>query len=162
MGMTRFPRGVLCERARSWAALAPDDELSELEQKLLDAHLARCGACSRFSMQVAAVATELRAAALQPLPRPISIPTWRRRPVYARVRAVGAAAAVAVMALGIASRAPLSSSEPQQSFEFPRVVDFSGGDEAEQQTLRNLRREAIAQENAARNRPARHFGNQPA
>ena len=161
MGMTRFPRGVLCERARSWAALAPDDELSELEQKLLDAHLARCGACSRFSMQVAAVATELRAAALQPLPRPVSIPTWRRRPVYARVRTVGAAAAVAVMALGIASRAPLSTGDPQ-SLQLPRVVDFSGGDAAEQQALRNILREAIVQETAARNRPARHFGNQPA
>ena len=160
MGMTRFPRGVLCERARSWAALAPDGELSELEQKLLDAHLARCGACSRFSVQVAAVAAELRSAALQPLPRPVSIPTWRRRPAYARVRAVGAAAAVAVMALGIASRAPLSTGEQQA--QFPRVVDFSGGDVAEQQALRNILREAIAQEAAARNRPARHFGNQPA
>lgn len=161
MGMTRFPRGVLCDRARSWAALAPDGELSELEQKLLDAHLARCGACNRFSVQVAAVAAELRAAALQPIPRPVSIPTWRRRPVYARLRAVGAAAAVAVMALGIASRAPLSTGE-QQSFQLPRVVDFSGGDEAEQRALRNLSRAAAAAERAQRNRPARHFGNQPA
>jgi len=159
--MTSFSRGVLCERARSWAALAPDGELSELEQKLLDAHLARCGACNRFSVQVAAVATELRTAVLQPLPRPVSIPTWRRRPVYTRVRTVGAAAAVALMALGIASRAPLSAGE-QESFQLPRVVDFSGGGEAEQQALRNLRREAIVVANAARNRPARHFGNQPA
>jgi hypothetical protein len=152
---------VLCERARSWAALAPDGELSELEQKLLDSHLARCAGCSRFAVQVAAVATELRAAALQPLAQPVSIATWRRRPAYARVRTVGAAAAVAVMALGIASRAPLQTSD-QQAFQLPRVVDFSGGDEAEQQALRNLRREAIVQATAARNRPARHFGNQPA
>ena len=152
---------MLCERARSWAALAPDGELSELERKLLDAHLVRCDACSRFSVQVAAVAAELRAAALQPLPRPVSIPSWRRRPAYARVRTVGAAAAVAVMALGIASRAPLSTGE-RQSLQFPSVVDFSGGDEAEQQALRNIRREAIVEATAARNRPARHFGNQPA
>jgi hypothetical protein len=65
------------------------------------------------------------------------------------------------MALGIASRAPLQTSD-QQAFQLPRVVDFSGGDEAEQQALRNLRREAIVQATAARNRPARHFGNQPA
>ena len=158
--MTRFPRGVLCERARSWAALAPDCELSELEQKLLDAHLARCAACSRFAVQVAAVAAELRAASLQPLPRPVSIPTRRRLPVYARVRTVGAAAAVALMALGIASQAPFSAGE-QESFRLPRVVDFSGGDEAEQRALRNLRRAAIVAASAARNRPARHFGNQP-
>lgn len=156
-----FPREVLCERARSWAALAPDGELSELEHKLLDAHLARCGACSRFSVQVAAVAAELRGAAFQPLPRPVSIPTRRRRPVYARMRTVGAAAAVVVMAVGIASLAPLSGDE-QESFQLPRVVDFSGDDEAEQQTLLNLRREAIVAASAARNRPARHFRNQPA
>jgi len=159
--MTRFPRGVLCERARSSAALAADGELSELERKLLDAHVARCGACSRFSVEVAAVAARLRSAALQPLPRPVSIPTWRRRPVYARVRLAGAAAAVAVMALGIASRAPLSAGEPQ-ALRLAPVVDFSGGDLVEQQELRTIRREAIVAAIEARNRPARHFGNQPA
>ena len=158
--MSRVSRGVLCERARSWAALAPDGELSELEQKLLDAHLARCAACSGFSVHVAAVTAELRDAPLQPLSWPVSIPARRRQPVYARVRTVGAAAAVALMALGIASRGPLSAGD-QQSFQPPRVVDFSGGDEAEQRALRNLRREAIVAASAARNRPARHFGNQP-
>ncbi len=159
--MTRFSRGLLCERARSWAALAPDGELSELERKLLDAHVVRCGACSRFAVHVAAIAGELRAAALQPLPRPISIPVWRRRHVYARVRMVGAAAAVAVMAFGIAARSPLSDGEPQ-SFRLTPVVDFSGGDQAEHQALRDIRREAIVAAIEARNRPARHFGNQPA
>ena len=159
--MTRFSRGSLCERARSWAALAPDGELSELEGKLLDAHVARCRACGGFAAHVAAIAGELRTAALQPLPRPISIPAWRRRHVYARARMVGAAAAVAVIALGIAARAPLSAGE-QQSFRLTPVVDFSGGDQAEHQALRDLRREAIVAAIEARNRPARHFGNQPA
>ena len=61
---------------------------------------------------------------LQPLPRPLVVPIWRRRPVYARVRAVGAAAAVAVMALGVASRAPLSASD-RESFDLPRVTNFA-------------------------------------
>ena len=150
-----------CDRACSWASLAPDGELSELEQRLLDSHLARCGPCTRFARQVAAVAAELRAAALQPIPQPVAIPTWRRGTVAARVRAVGAAAAVAVMALGVASRAPLPSGE-RQSLQVQPVLDFSGGDQAEQQQLRDLRREAIVAEIEARNRPARHFGNQPA
>ena len=118
------PNGVLCERARTWAALAPDGELSELERKLLDAHVQRCAACAYFAVEVAAVASELRAAALQPLPRPLVVPIWRRRPVYTRVRAVGAAAAVAVMALGVASRAPLSASD-RESFDLPRVTNFA-------------------------------------
>ena len=122
--MVGHPNGVLCERARTWAALAPDGELSELERKLLDAHVQRCAACAQFAAEVAAVASELRAATLQPLPRPQVWPIWRRRPVYARVRAVGPAAAVAVMALGVASRAPLSASD-RESFDLPRVTNFA-------------------------------------
>ena len=122
--MVGHETGALCERARTWAALAPDGELSELERKLLAAHLQRCAACSHFAVEVAAVASELRAAALQPLPRPLVVPIWRRRPVYARVRAVGAAAAVAVMALGVASRAPLSTSE-RDTYIPPRVTNFA-------------------------------------
>lgn len=124
MNMRRHPTGVLCERARAWAALAPDGELSELERKLLEAHLGHCAACAHFAQQVAAVAVELRQAALEPLPRPVSVPVWRRRPVYARMRTVGAAAAVALMALGVASRAPLPPSE-RDSLELPRVTNFA-------------------------------------
>ena len=152
---------MLCERARTCAALAPDGELSELEHKLLDAHVARCAACNGFSVQVAAAAAELHAAALQPLPHPVSIPAWRPRPAHARMRLVGAVAAVAVMALGIASRTPLSGGE-RESLQPSRVVDVSGGDAAEQQALRSLRRDAIVAALEERNRPARHFGNQPA
>ena len=159
--MTRHPTGTPCERASCRAALAPDGELSVLEQRLLDAHLARCSGCRRFAGQVATVAAELRALALQPLPRPVSIPTWRRRSVAARVRAIGSAAAVAVMALGVASRAPLSSGE-ERSFPLPAVADLPAGDRSEGQALRDLRRETIVAEMEARNRAARHFGNLPA
>jgi predicted anti-sigma-YlaC factor YlaD len=134
--------------------------VSVLEQKLLDAHLVRCRSCSHFSAQVAAAAAELRAAALQPLPVPVSVPTRHRPRIYARARMVGAAAAVAAMALGVASRAPLSPGQ-QQTFPLPRVVDFAGGDLAEQQALRDARREAIVAALAARSRPTGHFGTQP-
>jgi hypothetical protein len=161
MGMTRFPRGVLCERARSWAALAPDGELSELERKLLDSHLVRCGPCGEFALEVAALAAELREASLQPLPRPVALPVWHRRRAWAGVRTVGAAAAVAVMALGLASHAPLSTGD-RESVNLPRVVDFSGGDQAEISRLTSQRREAIAVAKAVKNRPARRLENQPA
>ena len=116
---------AICDRARTWAALAPDGELSELERKLLDAHLTRCPSCAQFALDVAAIAAELRAAAPQPLPRPLSVPIWRRRPVYARVRAVGAAAAVAAMAVGIAERGPLTPSTGGDSFRLPQVTNFA-------------------------------------
>jgi hypothetical protein len=65
------------------------------------------------------------------------------------------------MALGIASRAPLSGGD-RESLQLPRVVDFSGGDRREMQTLWSQRREAIAIANAVKNRPARRVDNQPA
>ena len=133
-----FPRGVLCERARSWAALAPDGELSELERKLLDSHLDRCAACSSFFVEVAWTALELRRAAPEPLPHPISVPTWRRRQRYARIRTVGAAAAVAVMALGIASRAPLATTE-QNTLNLPAITDFTENLEREDAQFRSVR-----------------------
>lgn len=149
MDMARHPTGILlCERARAWAALAPDGELSELERKLLDAHLLRCAACAHFAVEVAAIASHLRREALVPLPRPVSVPVWRRRPAYARMRAVGAAAAVALMALGVASRAPLPAGNGE-SLDLPRVTNFQNaapGREVELITRRVQNLKARAQQ----------------
>ena len=144
-------QAAICERARTWAALAPDGELSELERKLLDAHVQRCAPCAHFALHVAAIAAELRAAAPQPLPRPLSVPLWRRRPVYARVRAVGAAAAVAAMALGIASRGPISPSD-NDSFRLPQVTNFANRAPEREVELIN-RRVANEKARATRFRP---------
>lgn len=57
MGVSRQP----CERARQWASLRADGELSELESALLDAHLACCDACRSFARGAALVAAALRA-----------------------------------------------------------------------------------------------------
>ena len=56
-----------CERARTWASLALDQELSELERRLLRAHLADCESCESFLVTAREVTHELRAA---PLPTP--------------------------------------------------------------------------------------------
>ena len=143
-------RGVLCDRARAWAALAPDGELSEVERKLLAAHLSRCNACEDFSVEVAAVAEALRRERLTPLSHPVSIVPWRRRSGYARIRAVGAVAAVALMAIGVASRAPLPVDE-RDSFELPRVTNFSNDAQAEMDQI--LRAQSLGP--MARVRPGR-------
>ena len=153
--------GASCDRARAWAALAPDGELSELERKLLSSHLYRCASCSSFSRQVAAVAAALRTVALEPLPQPVAIPAWRRRPMHARIRTVGAAAAVAVMALGIAVRAPLAPDE-RDTLPVQPVADLPAGDQAEARQLRKKRLAALAAQRAALNAPTLFFGNQPA
>ena len=77
------------------------------------------------------------------MPRPVSIPAWRRRQRYARIRTVGAAAAVAVMALGIASRAPLTTTEHTQ-LKLPQITDFSENVQEEDALFRTLRHAGTA------------------
>jgi len=49
---------------------------------------------------------------------------------YARVRTIGAAAAVAAMALGLAGRAPLSTGE-RDKLQLPRVTNFANNADKE-------------------------------
>ena len=150
-----------CERTRAWAALAPDGELSLLERRLLDAHLARCAACRSFAGQVAAIADELRQAAAERSARRCVVPAAPvRRSADARLRGIASAAAVAAMALGIAAQAPLLGEDdrPQR----PREATPAEVDDAELHTLRLLRREALLGASGRSDRPSGSFGNQPA
>jgi predicted anti-sigma-YlaC factor YlaD len=153
-------RSSRCERTRAWAALAPDGELSELERRLLAAHLANCAACRSFAWRVAAIATELRAAAGQRPARRFSLPAAHvRRSAYARLRAAGAVAAVASMAFGLAARGPLPVGG--DGAVTPAAVP-AAAEESELQTIRQLRREALLSSSAFPDRPSRSFGTQPA
>jgi hypothetical protein len=55
----------LCSRARFWVSLRLDDQLSELEEALLDAHLRGCSSCRSFADDSAVTTRELRAAPLE-------------------------------------------------------------------------------------------------
>jgi predicted anti-sigma-YlaC factor YlaD len=50
-----------CERARAWASLELDGELSEVEQALMRAHVGRCVECAAFVSDLTALTRELRA-----------------------------------------------------------------------------------------------------
>jgi predicted anti-sigma-YlaC factor YlaD len=125
--------GQTCDRAREWASLRMDSELSELESALLDAHLKRCDSCRAFAQGVESVALQLRAAALERLEEPVTLPV--RRPASAhRVVQLGAAAALVAAAAGLgtlfgalgphtsrpvpATTAPLVSSQLSGSLAF--------------------------------------------
>jgi Putative zinc-finger len=87
----------LCSRARFWASLRIDGELSELESALLDAHLARCLDCCAVVAGFEDSTRGLRAAPLAK-PAPIAIPhggTSRRVLATMFVAAVVAVAAIA-------------------------------------------------------------------
>jgi hypothetical protein len=64
--MTAAP-GQHCARARFWVSLRADDELSELEGALLDAHLARCAECRAYATGVSGTTEALRHAQLEPV-----------------------------------------------------------------------------------------------
>jgi anti-sigma factor RsiW len=72
--------GQLCDRARFWASLRLDGELSELEGALLDAHLARCAGCREVAEGFGASTTALRSASLERVaPVAVDLPRSPRR-----------------------------------------------------------------------------------
>jgi Putative zinc-finger len=159
--MTTVTRESRCERARAWAALAPDGELAVLERRLLDAHLTRCVACRSFAEDVAAIAAELRAAAAERTARRLVLPTAPiRRTAASRLRAGASVAAVAAMALGIAARTPLAEHGEQPS-RTPRATPVDVA-RAELRTIRLFRQEEQMRGIAPPGRPSGAFGNQPA
>lgn len=83
----------LCERARRWASLRADDELSELESALLDAHLGRCLPCRAFAEGAEEVAVALRTARLE-RPSPLALMLPHRRPALRALQVTSAAALV--------------------------------------------------------------------
>ena len=119
-GEALSPRDGRCERARQWASLRLDGELSELEDALLEQHLEGCASCSAFAVRLAATTEAVRAV---PLERPeISYPRFERPvirlPVGRRVAIVAVAAAAALGAfvgssLQTPSPAPAPSGGPQ-------------------------------------------------
>jgi len=93
-----------------WVSLGLDAELSELEQALLRAHVARCAACAGFAHNADAVTRELRAA---PFERPSVAGMPPRRRLAMRSLQVGAAAAAVALAAGLGSLAgSLNSRSP--------------------------------------------------
>jgi anti-sigma factor RsiW len=101
---------VLCERSREWISLRLDGELSELAEKMLESHLARCAVCRTFESDVEVTSHLVRTAPLARPEQPIALPRGRRRVLFRPVGAVAATAAA--VALGFAAFLNLPSSGP--------------------------------------------------
>ncbi len=74
-----------CSRAREWASLCADGQLSELERLLLRRHLARCPSCRAFADELTFATRLIRDTPLeQPSRRlqPAARPARSRRPRY--------------------------------------------------------------------------------
>ena len=120
-----FARPRNCERAREWASLQLDQELSEFERALLAAHLRRCEVCGGFQARVAGFTASLRAAPLERLGRPIVLPR-RRSGSGGPLRLAVAAAAALALALGTAAGF-VASEQPRTRSPFglrPSYLDY--------------------------------------
>ena len=132
----------LCERARAWASLRADGELSELESALLDAHLGRCASCRAFAVGAEAVAETLRGV---PLERPsVGLGPVRhagaRRAWRAAQLTAGLAVVVAAGMIASASRpsVPTADRAPSKPVAMVAGIDSPDG-------LRELRRPGLVE-----------------
>jgi predicted anti-sigma-YlaC factor YlaD len=98
-------RSADCERARRFASLELDGELSRFERASLRRHLARCAACAERARSVAAVTRLLRSAPLVPFSLDERMWSHRRRSTLpaAAVAFAAVAAALAAAWFGLSS-----------------------------------------------------------
>jgi predicted anti-sigma-YlaC factor YlaD len=111
--MSTVRPSVICDRVRSQISLELDNELSQLERAMVAAHVERCADCRAYQHEVASFTSALRAAPLEPMESPIALRAPRRT-IVARLQA-GAAAAVALVALGVATQIATESRSPSSS-----------------------------------------------
>jgi anti-sigma factor RsiW len=146
--MRFVPRqNVICERGREWISLRLDGELSELAEKMLDSHLARCAGCRAFEADVVGTTGLMRSAPLEQLEQPILLPRGRRLLVTTR-RISAAAAAAAVMVLGVGAFLNLPSAGSNASGPRVHIVASDNSDITQQRGVRAtvLRPDALRQE----------------
>jgi hypothetical protein len=108
----------LCSRARFWVSLRLDDQLSELESALLDAHLAGCPACRSFADDSAVATDRLRSEPLE-AHEPVRIAVPRRGRTSIAIAFAVAVITAAAIAGGVVRNALSPSSE---SVPAPRPV----------------------------------------
>jgi predicted anti-sigma-YlaC factor YlaD len=105
--MTSVLPSLVCRRVREQVSLQLDNELSELERRMLDAHLARCAECDAYADDVRTFTRDLREAPLLAPGRTVDI-ARRGRYVAARLQ-IGVAAALAFAALGLGTQLAAST-----------------------------------------------------
>src|SRR5436853_6675569 len=123
-----------CRRTRELVSLRLDGELTQLDAVRLEAHLGECAACRADEAELTSFTVALRAAPLEALERPISLPQrvrWSLGPLQ-----VGAAAAAVAVAAGLAGVVGTVRSHPTQ----PKYVSGTTGPSDGVDALRSIRR----------------------
>ena len=107
--MTAVRPSMICQRIREQVSLRLDDELSQLEERMLASHLLRCSDCRTFEESVREFTAELREAPLESPRQPILVRRTRR--VSLTAAQVTAAATLAVAVLGVLSQVSLPTTQ---------------------------------------------------
>jgi len=142
------------------SALAPDAELTELERRLLDAHLARCPECTAFAAGVEAATAVVRRTEHVPLTYPIHVSVWRRR-ASVHLRNVAATAAIVLMAFGLSWRGGLPVQERAPGARDAASTIVFADTQQELDEMRHVRRGELLAGGSISVLPARHPGTQP-
>jgi len=100
---------IVCQRIREQVSLRLDDELSQLELRMVASHLERCAECHAFEASVRQFTEELRAAPLQSPRLPIVVRRAHRRFSLSAAQ-ISVAATLAVALLGVLSQVGLPGS----------------------------------------------------
>jgi predicted anti-sigma-YlaC factor YlaD len=109
--MSAIGVSTVCQRVRAQVSLRLDDELSQLERRMVDTHLGRCATCRDYAADLTMFTYEVRSAPLEELQRPVVVER-RRRQAFARLQS-GVAAAVAIVAIGVTAQ--LASSDRSEA-----------------------------------------------
>jgi hypothetical protein len=136
-------RSAVCERARVWASLLPDGELSLFERRLLDAHCMRCSECRRLRDDVVSLTAIVRDTPLDEMTQSVRVPSSARLrswlPAMGALASGGVAALALVLAVWIGPQA--RTSKTTTSFvDVPAIVVTPERPSVESQPIWNLMR----------------------
>jgi anti-sigma factor RsiW len=126
---------MVCERGREWISLRLDGELSELAEKMLDSHLARCAGCRAFEADAVTATRLIRSTPLEQLEQPLSLPRGRRLALSTR-RLSAAAAGAAAIVLGLGAFLNLPSAGSKAGGPPVHVVASDNSDITQQRGVR--------------------------
>jgi hypothetical protein len=135
--MALQPQPHTCDRAREWVSLRLDEEISELEDALLEAHLRRCGACREYEAGVRGAVLALRSRPLERMGQPIVV-SGRRRALL-RPSAVARVAAVVAAVVGVTTMVSTQAAKGPASHPPNPVPVASVPDDQDLKQLRELR-----------------------
>jgi ferric-dicitrate binding protein FerR (iron transport regulator) len=150
-------RGVVCERARVWASLAPDGELSSFELRLLSAHVERCAHCRAFADDVSGLTELVRTTPSDEIRLPVTVPGRERllRRRRAGVLSVAASAAVVAIAVSIGASSKVSPQRDVPSAPLVIIATGADDDDFEREYRMTRRAQLLAETAAPSNSPMR-------